>query len=318
MNKRNYSINLVSGGSGFIGSHLIDKLMERGEKVICLDNFSTGKIENLAKWKNNKRLIFISQDVMHKIKERIKVDRIWHLACPASPLKYQKDPINTSKIIFNGTLNMLDIAKRENAKILFASSSEIYGNPMVHPQEEEYFGNVALNSKRSCYEEGKRIAETLCNDFKRKYNLKIKIPRIFNTYGPRMLPNDGRVISNFIYQSLNNKQLTVYGNGNQTRSFCYIEDLIEGLLKFMESSYTGTINMGNPEEIKIKDLAKLIISKINPNLGIKYSDQNLDEPLQRKPIIEKAKKEINWSPKISLSEGLDKTIKNFKDIIGNE
>jgi len=305
--------NLVTGGAGFLGSHLVDNLMILGEEVICLDNYFTGKKTNLEKWFNNPRLEIIRHDITNPI--NLEVDKIWHLACPASPLSYQQNPIKTAKTSFLGTYNMLGLARRVNARFLMASTSEIYGNPEIHPQTEEYNGSVNCIGIRSCYDEGKRIAESLCFDYKRMHNCDIRIARIFNTYGPRMLPEDGRVVSNFIVQSLKNNDLTIYGDGSQTRSFCYVDDLITGLISLMNSKYSGPVNIGNPKEIKIIDLANLIIKKINPNLQVKRMDLPEDDPTRRRPNIELAKEKINWEPKISIEEGLDRTISYFKDIL---
>ena len=305
--------NLVTGGAGFLGSHLVDNLMILGEEVICLDNYFTGKKTNLEKWFNNPRLEIIRHDITNPI--NLEVDKIWHLACPASPLSYQQNPIKTAKTSFLGTYNMLGLARRVNARFLMASTSEIYGNPEIHPQTEEYNGSVNCIGIRSCYDEGKRIAESLCFDYKRMHNCDIRIARIFNTYGPRMLPEDGRVVSNFIVQSLKNNDLTIYGDGSQTRSFCYVDDLITGLISLMNSNYSGPVNIGNPKEIKIIDLANLIIKKINPNLQVKRMDLPEDDPTRRRPNIELAKEKISWEPKISIEEGLDRTISYFKDIL---
>ena len=303
--------NLVTGGAGFLGSHLIDNLMQNNENVICLDNFSTGSELNIQKWNDDPCFKIINHDILQPIRD-IKADRIWHLACPASPAKYQADPIKTSEIVFNGTLNMLKLSKELNAAFIFSSSSEVYGEPEVHLQVESYNGNVNTMSERSCYEEGKRIAETLCNDFRRIHKLDIKIMRIFNTYGPKMLLDDGRVISNFIRQALLGKSLTIYGDGNQTRSFCYIDDTRDAMIKFMNSKYNGPFNIGNTDEISIYELAKYIILKVNPDLKIHNLDRISGDPLRRKPSISKAKKDLNWSPKISLKVGLDFTINDFK------
>ncbi len=304
--------NLITGGAGFIGSHLVDSLMEKGEEVICLDNFYTGTKSNLNKWISNSRFELIRHDVTDPIK--VEVDRIWHLACPASPLHYQSNPIKTAKISFLGTYNMLGLAKRLNAKILFASTSEVYGDPEVSPQGENYKGSVNPIGIRSCYDEGKRIGETLCFDYYRKHATNIKVMRIFNTYGPRMLPNDGRVVSNFIVQALKGKDLTIYGDGSQTRSFCYVDDLIIGMHSLMESKLIGPVNLGNDEEFTILELAKIIIGKINPKLNIVFKPLPLDDPKQRKPLLEIAKNELNWSPSIKLEKGLDKTINYFKSL----
>ncbi len=301
--------NLVTGGAGFIGSHLIDRLMQKGEKVICLDNFYTGRELNVSKWINNKNFTLENHDIVNPIKK--KVDNIWHLACPASPVHYQADPIKTAKTNFLGTLNMLELAKENNAKILLASTSEIYGDPEVHPQSEDYKGSVNIIGPRSCYDEGKRISETLFYDFKRIYNTNIRVIRIFNTYGPRMLANDGRVISNFVVQALKNKPLTIYGDGSQTRSFCYIDDLIDGIEKVMNSDCHLPINLGNTKEFTILELAKLVKKKLENNLNIDIRPLPEDDPIRRKPNISRAKKELDWEPKISLNDGLDLTIKYF-------
>ena len=305
--------NLVTGGAGFLGSHLIDNLIERGEKVICIDNFSTGNIKNISHLLENDSFEFIDHDVINPIEK--SCDRIWHLACPASPIQYQKNPIKTTKTNFLGTYNMLELALSNNARILFASTSEVYGNPEVSPQDEGYKGAVNTIGPRSCYDEGKRVAESLCFDYLRTHNLEIRIPRIFNTYGPRMAQNDGRVISNFICQSLLNQSITVFGQGKQTRSFCYVEDLIEGLIKIMNSNSTGPVNLGNPNEFTINELAVIIKNKINNRLNITYKDLPEDDPIQRKPDISKAIKELNWEPRYDIDKGLDLTIKYFKSII---
>ena len=309
INKR----NLVTGGAGFLGSHLIDRLMHKGEEVICLDNYFTGKKSNIFKWIGNPNFELIRHDVTNKI--NLEVDRIWHLACPASPVHYQSNPIKTAKTSFLGTINMLGLAKRTGAKILFASTSEVYGDPEVHPQPEEYRGSVNSIGIRSCYDEGKRVAETLCFDYKRMHNVDIKVMRIFNTYGPRMLHNDGRVVSNFIFQALQSKPLTVYGDGLQTRSFCYVDDLISGMLLFMDSNANGPINFGNPREFTIKALAELVIKKIDPELTLLFKSLPEDDPMQRKPLIELARNKLNWSPTININEGLDKTIDYFRNLM---
>ena len=301
--------NLVSGGAGFLGSHLIDKLMENNEKVICLDNYFTGEKSNLVKWINHPNLEIIRHDVTLPI--QLEVDRIWHLACPASPVHYQSNPIKTSKTIFLGTYNMLGLARRVGADFLLASTSEIYGDPEVNPQPETYKGSVNTTGIRSCYDEGKRIAETLCSDYRRIHNLNSKIVRIFNTYGPRMRADDGRVISNFIFQALQGNPLTIYGDGSQTRSFCYVNDLIEGMVKLMNKNLYSPVNIGNPEQFTILDLAKKIRKKINPNLDFIFKPLPEDDPLQRQPNILKAKEELNWEPKTNLDEGLNLTIDWF-------
>ena len=303
-------VNLVSGGAGFLGSHLIDDLLSKNQKVICLDNFFTGREVNLHKWLNNPLLEIINHDINKPIK--LNADKIWHLACPASPALYKLDPINTTRTIFNGTINMLDLAKKNNAKILFASSSEIYGNPLEHPQEEKYTGSVNPIGERSCYEEGKRIGESLCFDFMRLHNTKIRIARIFNSYGPRMLKKDGRVISNFVVQALQNLPISIYGDGNQTRSFCYVNDTIDGLMKLMDSEYYFPVNIGNPKEYKIIKIAKIIKEKTFSNSKFVYKDLPVDDPIFRKPDISIAKSILDWHPKVDLSIGLDKTINYFR------
>ena len=303
--------NLVTGGAGFLGSHLIDKLIESGQEVVCIDNFFTGRKKNLEQWSANTKLEIIRHDITEPI--LVEVDRIWHLACPASPIHYQSNPIKTAKTSFLGTYNMLGLARRTKARIFLASTSEIYGDPEVHPQPENYCGNVNTIGIRSCYDEGKRIAESLCFDYQRMHSTEIRVGRIFNTFGPRMLKNDGRVISNFISQALLGNPITIYGNGTQTRSFCYVSDLIDGIYKLMNGNCTGPINLGNPEESTIKHIAKQIIEKINPLLGIEYKPLPEDDPKRRKPDITLAKNELNWEPNIKLSDGLDKTIEYFRN-----
>jgi len=305
-------VNLVTGGAGFLGSHLIDRLMEKGEEVICLDNFFTGTKKNIIKWINNPNFELIRHDITKPI--TLEVNKIWHLACPASPIHYQFNPIKTAKTSFLGTYNMLGMAKRVGAKFLLASTSEIYGDPEIHPQPETYRGNVNPIGIRSCYDEGKRIAETLTFDYKRSHDIEIKVARIFNTYGPRMLPNDGRVVSNLIIQGLSSQSMSLYGDGLQTRSFCYVDDLIEGLIKLMDSQESGPINLGNPNETTILDLARLISKKLNIKEKFIFKELPQDDPLQRKPIIKKAQEKLNWDPKIDLNSGIDKTIKYFKNI----
>ena len=303
--------NLVSGGAGFLGSHLIDVLMNKNEKVICLDNFSTGEISNLKKWINHPNLEIINHDVIEPIE--IEIDRIWHLASPASPFHYKSNPIETSKTIFLGTYNMLELAKKFKADLLLASTSEIYGDPEINPQNESYKGSVNTVGLRSCYDEGKRLAETLCSDYKRIHGLNIKIMRIFNTYGPRMRTNDGRVVSNFIFQALQGSSLTIYGDGSQTRSFCYVDDLIEGMIRLMDSNLCTPVNIGNPEEFPIIDLANKITKIINPNLKFIHKPLPEDDPLKRKPDISKAKKLLIWEPKINFDKGINLTINWYKE-----
>ena len=304
--------NLVFGGAGFLGSHLIDKLLKKGENILCIDNFLTGKIENINHLKDNKKFFLIKHDVIEPIKSKIPIEKIWHLACPASPFYYQKDPLLTIRINYEGTFNILNLAKDFQSKLLFVSSSEIYGSSSVIPQNEKVLINLSTTSPRACYAEGKRIAETLIDAFSKVNNLEIRLARIFNTYGPRLNINDGRVISNFINQSLRNKKLSIYGDGKQTRSFCYVDDMVSGLMRLMESTYSRPVNLGNEQEITIFDLALLIRNKINPSIEIEYCDLPVDDPRFRRPCIELAKNKLEWIPKIGLSEGLDKTINFFK------
>ena len=305
--------NLVTGGAGFLGSHLIDRLMKNDQEVICLDNYFTGKKSNIRHWIGNKNFELIRHDVTNPI--QLEIDRIWHLACPASPVHYQSNPIKTAKTSFLGTYNMLGLARRVGARILLASTSEVYGDPEIHPQHEEYKGSVNPIGIRSCYDEGKRIAESLCFDYQRMHNTEIRVARIFNTYGPRMVPDDGRVVSNFIVQALSNSPITIYGDGSQTRSFCFVDDLIEGLISLMNSKECGPINIGNPNEFTIKQLADIVINKLNSKSKVTHLPLPQDDPLQRKPLIEKAKTKLNWDPKINLESGLEKTIKYFKEMI---
>ena len=309
--KNNKIRNLVTGGAGFLGSHLIDNLMNESQEVICLDNYFTGDKSNIKKWFNHPNFELIRHDVTEPI--QLEVDQIWHLACPASPIHYQENPIKTSKTSFLGTYNMLGLARRVKAKFLLASTSEVYGDPKESPQVENYHGYVNPVGLRSCYDEGKRISETLCSDYQRIHNLDIRIMRIFNTYGPRMKADDGRVVSNFIYQALKNKPLTIYGDGLQTRSFCYVNDLIEGMTKLMKSDVNSPVNIGNPEELTILELAEKIKNKINPSLKILFKKLPLDDPLKRQPDITKAREEIKWEPSTPLDVGLDKTISWFKE-----
>ena len=304
-------INLITGGSGFLGSHLSKKLIENGEEVLCLDNFFTGSKNNINELIKNPNFELIRHDVTEPI--NIEVDKIWHLACPASPVHYQYNPIKTTKTSFMGTYNMLGLAKRVGAKLLLASTSEVYGDPEVTPQIESYRGSVNTTGIRSCYDEGKRIAETLCSDYHRIHGVDIRIMRIFNTYGPNMRSDDGRVISNFIVQALKNEKLTIYGDGSQTRSFCYVDDLINGMNLLMESSFKRPINIGNPVEFTIKELAYLIKDLINPKLEIVYKELPQDDPRQRKPSIKLAKEILNWEPAIPLKDGLLRTIEWFKN-----
>ncbi len=307
----NKTRNLITGGAGFLGSHLAKKLLDLEQEVICLDNFYTGSKSNIKDFIQNKDFELIRHDITKPI--NLEVDQIWHLACPASPIHYQFNPIKTLKTSFMGTLNMLGLAKRVGAKFLLASTSEVYGDPEEHPQKESYRGSVNTTGIRSCYDEGKRIAETLCSDHQRIHGVDVRIMRIFNTYGPNMRFDDGRVISNFITQSLRNKPITIFGDGNQTRSFCYVDDLINGMFLLMESNYKLPINIGNPNEFTIKELAYIVKTLINPNLELAFEDLPLDDPKQRKPSIALAKKILDWEPKIELEEGLIKTINWFKN-----
>ena len=304
------SRNLITGGSGFLGSHLAKKLLERGEEVICLDNFFTGTKKNIKELFNYQNFEFIRHDVTEPIK--LEVDNIWHLACPASPIHYQYNPIKTTKTSFIGTYNMLGLAKRVGAKILLASTSEVYGDPKEHPQKESYRGSVNTTGVRSCYDEGKRVAETLCADYQRVHGVEVRIMRIFNTYGPNMRFDDGRVISNFIVQALKDQKITLYGDGTQTRSFCYVDDLINGMILLMDSNFTNPLNIGNPKEFSIKELAEIIKDLVNPDLEFLYKKLPEDDPKQRRPSIELAKSILGWEPKVELKEGLLKTIDWFK------
>ena len=307
--------NLVTGGAGFLGTNLTKKLIENGEEVICVDNFLTSQKENISSLISNKNFKFIHHNIIKPLD--IEIDRIWHLACPASPIHYLRDPIETSKIIFHGTYNLLKLAQAKNASFLFASSSEIYGESNNHPQVESKIGSVNPIGKRSCYREGKRFAESLCYDFYRNYQTDIRIARIFNTYGPNMLKKDGRVISNFIDQALNNKSITICGNGLQTRSFCFVDDLIIGLIKLMESNYKEPINLGNNKEITILKLAEIIKNKVNPNTLLINIPIPEDDLKRRNPNIKLARDLLDWEPKVNLDSGLDITIDYFKRIRGN-
>ena len=306
-------IHLVTGGAGFLGSHLIDRLMEAGEEVICIDNYFTGRKSNIARWISHPRFELIRHDVTEPIK--LEVDRIWHLACPASPIHYQWNPVKTAKTSFLGTYNMLGLARRVGARLLLASTSEVYGDPEVHPQPESYRGSVNPIGVRSCYDEGKRIAETLCFDYQRMSGVEVRVARIFNTYGPRMLIDDGRVVSNFIVQALRGEPLTLYGDGSQTRSFCYVSDLIEGLLALMNGVNAGPINLGNPDELSILKLAELVRERINPQLPLLEKPRPLDDPRQRKPQIDLARQVLNWQPTVSLEQGLGPTIESLRKVL---
>jgi len=306
---------LVTGGAGFVGSHLCERLLNEGNEVFCLDNFFTGQKESIIHLINNPYFELIRHDVTAPF--FIEADEIYNLACPASPIHYQYNAIKTVKTSVMGAINMLGLAKRVNAKVLQASTSEVYGDPLVHPQPETYWGHVNPIGERSCYDEGKRAAESLFVNYHKQNDVKIKIIRIFNTYGPRMHPDDGRVVSNFIVQALQNQDITIYGEGNQTRSFQYIDDLVEGMIRMMASSdkVTGPINMGNPNEFTILELAKKIIELTKSKSKIIFKPLPLDDPMMRQPDISLAKKELNWSPNIELEEGLIKTIEFFKSVI---
>jgi len=304
---------LITGGTGFIGNHLCRKLLNEGHFVICLDNNFTGSMDNIQDMRNNPNFEFIRHDITLPI--LLEIDQIYHLACPASPKAYQYNAIKTIKTNILGTLNALGIAKRTKAKILLTSTSEVYGDPKISPQTEEYWGNVNPIGIRSCYDEGKRVAETLMMEYYRNHNTDIRIARIFNTYGPRMDKNDGRVVSNFINQCLENKNITIYGDGSQTRSFCYIDDTVDGLIKLMnQTETTGPINIGNPYEMSIKELSEKCLNMIDTTSKIEYKELPQDDPMKRQPDISKAKKYLNWIPQVNLDDGLQKTIKYFKNI----
>ena len=307
---------LVTGGSGFLGSHICERLLDMGREVICVDNFFTGRKDNILHLLDNPYFEVIRHDVTFPL--YIEVDEIYNLACPASPIHYQQDPVQTTKTTVHGAINMLGLAKRIKAKIFQASTSEVYGDPSVHPQTEEYWGNVNPIGIRACYDEGKRCAETLFFDYKRQHGLAIKVGRIFNTYGPNMAMDDGRVVSNFIVQALRGEDITVYGTGSQTRSFCYVDDLVEGIIRFMENTdddFTGPINLGNPTEFTILELAQAVIDQIGSQSKIIFTALPSDDPTQRKPDISLAKKTIDWEPKVPLKEGLVKTIEYFDEYL---
>ena len=306
---------LVTGGAGFLGSHLCDSLLKRGDEVLCIDNFFTGRRENVEHLLSNNSFELLQHDVAFPL--QVKIDRIFNLACPASPIHYQSNPIETTKTIVIGAINMLELAKQHNARILQASTSEVYGDPVEHPQTENYWGNVNPIGMRSCYDEGKRCAETLFFDYYRQYKLEIKVIRIFNTYGPRMHPQDGRVVSNFIVQALNGESLTIYGDGQQTRSFCYVDDLIDGMMRLMDSSVdiNGPINIGNPGEFTILELAERVLRLVGGKSKIKFKPLPEDDPKQRQPDIGIAKEKLNWTPKVQLEDGLKETVKYFREIL---
>lgn len=305
---------LVTGGAGFLGSHLCERLLSEGHEVLCVDNFYTGRRSNIAHLLSNPSFEVMRHDICFPL--YVEVDEIYNLACPASPVHYQFDPVQTTKTSVHGSINMLGLAKRLRAKILQASTSEVYGDPTVHPQPETYWGNVNPIGPRSCYDEGKRCAETLFFDYHRQHRLKIKVARIFNTYGPRMYPNDGRVVSNFIMQALKGEDITVYGDGSQTRSFCYVDDMIDGLVRLMNSpdGVTGPVNLGNPAECSILQLAEKVIELTGTKSRIVFKPLPPDDPVQRRPDIGLAKKSLNWSPTVPLEEGLKQTIDHFKSL----
>jgi UDP-glucuronate decarboxylase len=315
---------LVTGGAGFLGSHLIDRLLQRGDEVICVDNMFTGTRQNIEHLLNHPRFEFIRHDITSPL--HLEVDQIYNLACPASPIHYQHDPVQTTKTNVTGALNMLGLAKRSGATILQASTSEVYGNPSVHPQQEDYWGNVNPVGPRSCYDEGKRCAETLFFDYHRRHGLEVRVARIFNTYGPRMHPNDGRVVSNFIVQALRGTDITIYGDGQQTRSFCHVDDLIEGLIRFMnrtdgqdgQPGYPGPINLGNPEEFTVQQLAEKIVELTRSSSRIVYRPRPVDDPTQRRPDITRARGYLDWEPRVPLMAGLRRTIDYFDTLLRNE
>jgi UDP-glucuronate decarboxylase len=314
---KNYSSKriMVTGGAGFLGSHLCEKLLDGRHEVICVDNFYTGRRTNIAHLTSNPYFEVIRHDITFPL--YAEVDEIYNLACPASPIHYQFDPVQTTKTSVHGAINMLGLAKRIKAKILQASTSEVYGDPTIHPQQESYWGNVNPIGIRSCYDEGKRCSETLFFDYHRQHQLRIKVARIFNTYGPRMHPNDGRVVSNFIMQSLRNEEITVYGDGSQSRSFCYVEDLVDGLIRLMNSpdDFTGPVNLGNPVEFTILELAEKVIEMTASKSKISFKPLPSDDPRQRQPDISLAKGKLGWNPNVPLDKGLEKTIEYFKSIM---
>ncbi|MCK5720088.1 MAG: SDR family oxidoreductase [Thiomargarita sp.] len=315
---QNYSIRkriLVTGGAGFLGSHLCERLLKEVQDILCVDNFFTGTKDNIIHLTDNNHFEILRHDITFPL--YVEVDEIYNLACPASPIHYQHDPVQTTKTSVHGAINMLGLAKRINAKIMQASTSEVYGDPHIHPQIESYWGNVNPIGSRACYDEGKRCAETLFFDYRRQHNLNIKVARIFNTYGSRMHPNDGRVVSNFIVQALQNQPITVYGDGSQTRSFCYVDDLIDGFIRLMDTAneFTGPVNLGNPDEFTILELAKKVIAMTNSSSQIIFKPLPGDDPKQRRPDISLAKQELNWTVKVKLEQGLEKTIAYFSSII---
>lgn len=308
---------LVTGGAGFLGSHLIDRLLERGDEVVCADNLFTGTKDNVEHLHSNPRFEFMRHDITFPL--YVEVDQVYNLACPASPIHYQHDPVQTTKTSVHGAINMLGLAKRVRARIFQASTSEVYGDPAVHPQTENYWGNVNPIGPRSCYDEGKRCAETLFFDYHRQHRLDIRVARIFNTYGPRMHPNDGRVVSNFIVQALKGEDITLYGDGLQTRSFCYVDDLIEGIIRFMdlEPAFAGPMNLGNPDEFTIRQLAETIVELTGSRSKLVFRPLPADDPMQRKPDITLARERLQWDPKTRLEEGLKSTIAYFDQLLSS-
>jgi UDP-glucuronate decarboxylase len=308
---------LITGGAGFIGSFLCEKLLARGQEVLCVDNFYTSARHNIEHLIGHKRFELMRHDVTFPL--YVEVDEIYNLACPASPIHYQRDPVQTTKTSVHGAINMLGLAKRVKAKILQASTSEVYGDPTIHPQTEDYWGNVNTVGPRACYDEGKRCAETLFFDYYRQHRLRVKVARIFNTYGPRMHPNDGRVVSNFIMQALKDDPITIYGDGSQTRSFCYVDDLVEGLVRLMETGdeITGPINIGNPDEFTIRELAEKVIELSQSRSKLEFRPLPTDDPKQRQPDITRARAVLDWSPGVKLVDGLQKTIAYFKGVLAN-
>ena len=308
---------LVTGGAGFVGSHLCDRLVQAGDDVVCVDNFYTGDKRNITHLLSQHNFELIRHDVTFPL--YLEVDQIYNLACPASPIHYQRDPVQTTKTSVHGAINMLGLAKRTGARILQASTSEVYGDPEIHPQDEGYWGRVNPVGVRSCYDEGKRCAETLFFDYWRQHRVEIKVARIFNTYGPRMHPDDGRVVSNFIVQALREQPLTIYGDGSQSRSFCYVDDLVEGLIRLMESeaSFTGPVNLGNPGEFSMLALADAVMRETGSVSTTVFKPLPQDDPLQRKPDISLARKALAWKPKIELQEGLSRTVEYFRDVVSN-
>jgi UDP-glucuronate decarboxylase len=305
---------LVTGGSGFIGSHLCDRLIAEGNDVLCVDNFYSSTRENVAHLLDHPRFELLRHDITFPL--YVEVDEIYHLACPASPVHYQRDPVQTTKTAVHGSINVLGLAKRTGAKVLLTSTSEVYGDPLVHPQSEDYWGNVNPIGPRACYDEGKRAAETLFFDYWRQHNLEIKVVRLFNTYGPRMHPQDGRVVSNFVMSALTGSPITLYGDGSQTRSFCYVDDLVDGLVAMMntDASITGPINLGNPGEFTVKELAEMIVDKIPTTSPMEIRPLPQDDPVRRQPDITRAKQQLGWEPTIPLDQGLDRTIAYFREI----